>query len=74
MSTQPQPRALPELTKAEKDKVKQYVLQILNTKGLTGLAAGFTVVCAENMRLTKEINDLRSQLGIEPLPVYEPKL
>lgn len=64
----------PDLTEAEKEKIRNFSLQVLRTKGLPGIAAGFTRVCAENMQLTKEINALRSQLGIDPLPTYEPKL
>jgi hypothetical protein len=59
----------PVLSIEEKEKAQQYAINAINKGGTYRNI--IVALCAENMRLVKEIQEHRAARGIEPLPVFE---
>jgi len=53
-------------------KTRDWSVKLVNSKTNKEIAAIFTTVQIENMRLTAEVNEHRRALGFEPLPIFQP--
>ena len=61
------PRPLPNLTSREQFKLKKYIeLKIPQT--IANLSMTLIAALEQNIRLTREVNNLRQQVGEEPIP------
>jgi hypothetical protein len=62
----------PELTPQEIARIKIDLETMVRTRGVFNVTKVMITLAVENAQIVKECNDLRSQLGIDPRPVYEP--
>jgi hypothetical protein len=63
----------PELTETERIQAQMDAMKLVRRIGVQRLQIAFCNLAAENVRLVKQINDLRAKLDIEPLQTYEVK-
>ncbi len=61
----------PELTDEDKRKAEVEAKRLIQQHGYNNLPKMLALLCVENVRLVKEINEHRAARGIDPLPVYE---
>ena len=61
----------PELTKAEMQAAQNDAGKLFRKYGLRNVGNMILMLCIENMRLVKEINEHRAARGIAPLEVFE---
>jgi hypothetical protein len=64
----------PEPSEQEKVEITEFTHKLINSYGFSKLKLLFIMICFENWRLTKEVNEHRASLGFEPLPTFKPKL
>jgi hypothetical protein len=61
----------PELTMEEKNQALQLVLKFMALRNPFKERGYILVLVYENMRLFKEVNELRHALGLDPLPAMD---
>ena len=61
----------PELTKEEKLAANKDAQNIFRKHGINGVGIALVMLCMENRRLVKEINEHRAARGIAPLQTFE---
>lgn len=70
MAIQQQTYRRPEPTKEEAEKCIQLTTKITNGRSMQQIRIAVAAIMVENIRLARECNEHRVQLGFEPLPLY----
>lgn len=65
------PYTRPELTKEEHAAANKDAQAVFRKHGINGVGIALIMLCMENRRLVKEINEHRAARGIDPLPTFE---
>jgi len=61
----------PELTKDDMNKVSEGAKKLIRKYGVNNFGKIIAMLCAENVRLTKEVNEHRAARDIAPLEAFE---
>ena len=59
----------PEITKDDMKKAGEYAKKFIVKYGVGNFGKIIVSLCAENIRLTREVNEHREARGIEPLQI-----
>ena len=65
------PYQRPELTAEDRATAENHAKKLIHKWGFSNLPKMLAALCVENVRLTKEIQEHRAALGIEPLETFE---
>lgn len=65
------PYTRPEITKDDMKKAAEYAQKFIRKYGVNNFGKIIVSLCAENIRLTREVNEHRETRGIEPLPITD---
>ena len=71
MTVEPQTYQRQELTTEEKERLSKYISKFVFHKSRREIIFAMAALCAENAKLTKEVNDHRAARGFELLPVCD---
>ena len=61
----------PELTEKEIDQAQTDARTLIHKYGMNNAIKIIALLCVENVRLTKEVNEHRAARGIDPLPTFK---
>ena len=67
-------RNLPDVDEADKEKARKLALNLTTRHTLQKQRMVMANVFLHNIVLTREVNALRGELDIDPIPVYDPEV